>query len=118
MFEKIVGITAEDAVIAFSFPRYSTATLRAAGYCRSVGATVVGVTDHRQSPLAQSSDHVLLAKSDMVSLVDTLVAPLSVCNALIVALASKREKELAKTFNTLERVWEEYHVYEKREDGK
>lgn len=118
MFEKIVGITAEDAVIAFSFPRYSTATLRAAGYCRSVGATVVGVTDHHQSPLAQSSDHVLLAKSDMVSLVDTLVAPLSVCNALIVALASKREKELAKTFNTLERVWEEYHVYEKREDGK
>ena len=118
MFEKIVGITAEDAVIAFSFPRYSTATLRAAGYCRSVGATVVGVTDHRQSPLAQSSDHVLLAKSDMVSLVDTLVAPLSVCNALIVALASKREKELAKTFNTLERVWEEYHVYEKQEDGK
>ena len=118
MFEKIVGITAEDAVIAFSFPRYSTATLRAAGYCRSVGATVVGVTDHRQSPLAQSSDHVLLAKSDMVSLVDTLVAPLRVCNALIVALASKREKELAKTFNTLERVWEEYHVYEKQEAGK
>lgn len=118
MFEKIVGVTAEDAVVAFSFPRYSTATLRAAGYCRSVGATVVGVTDHRQSPLAQSSDYVLLAKSDMVSLVDSLVAPLSVANALIVALASKREKELAKTFNTLERVWEEYHVYEKQEDGK
>ncbi len=118
MFEKIVGITAEDAVVAFSFPRYSTATLRAAGYCRSVGATVVGVTDNKQSPLAQSSDHVLLAKSDMVSLVDTLVAPLSVANALIVALAAKRERELAKTFNTLERVWEEYHVYEKREDGK
>jgi DNA-binding MurR/RpiR family transcriptional regulator len=61
MFEKIVGITAEDAVIAFSFPRYSTATLRAAGYCRSVGATVVGVTDNRQSPLALASDYVLLA---------------------------------------------------------
>ncbi len=118
MFEKMVGITAEDAVIAFSFPRYSTATLRAAGYCRSVGATVVGVTDNRQSPLAQYSDHVLLAKSDMVSLVDTLVAPLSVANALIVALAARRERELAKTFSTLERVWEEYHVYEKREDGK
>jgi DNA-binding MurR/RpiR family transcriptional regulator len=83
-----------------------------------VGATVVGVTDNKQSPLAQSSDHVLLAKSDMVSLVDTLVAPLSVANALIVALAAKRERELAKTFSALERVWEEYHVYEKREDGK
>ena len=67
------------------------------------------------SPLAQNSDHVLLAKSDMVSLVDSLVAPLSVINALIVALASKKEKELARTFETLERLWEEHHVYEKQE---
>ena len=73
------------------------------------------MTDHRQSPLAQSSDHVLLAKSDMVSLVDSLVAPLSVVNALIVAIAAKREKELAHTFDTLQRIWDEYDVYEKHE---
>ena len=114
MFEQIVGVGSEDAVIAFSFPRYSTTTAKGAQYCRSTGATVIGVTDNRLSPLGQNCDHVLLTKSDMVSLVDSLVAPLSVTNALIVALAAKREKELAKTFNELEHIWEEYNVYEKR----
>ncbi len=116
MFEKLVNITSQDVVLAFSFPRYSTATLKGVQYCRSVGATVVGLTNSATSPLAQNSDHVLVAKSDMVSLVDSLVAPLSVVNALIVALASDREERLEKTFGTLERVWEDYHVYEKRVD--
>ncbi len=116
MFEKIVTINSDDVVVAFSFPRYSTATVKGAQYCRSVGATVIGLTDTRLSPLAQHCDHLLLCKSDMVSLVDSLVAPMSVINALIVALAAKRERELAKTFNALERVWEEYNVYEKQED--
>ena len=116
MFEQIVGVGAEDAVVAFSFPRYSTTTAKGAQYCRSTGATVIGVTDNRLSPLGQNCDHVLLTKSDMISLVDSLVAPLSLTNALIVALASKREKELGKTFNELERIWEEYNVYEKRVD--
>ena len=115
MFEKIVGVNSDDVVIAFSFPRYSTSTGKGARYCRSTGATVIGLTDSRLSPLGQNSDYVLLAKSDMLSLVDSLVAPLSVVNALIVAIASKREKELAKTFNELEHIWEEYNVYEKQE---
>lgn len=113
MFEKLVGVTKDDAVIAFSFPRYSTATIKGVQYCRSVGAAVVGITNSNLSPLGQYSDYVLVAKSDMVSLVDSLVAPLSVINALIVALAADREQEIAKTFDTLERVWEEYNVYEK-----
>ena len=113
MFEKLINVKPEDVVIAFSFPRYSTATAKGAQYCRATGATVIGVTDSRLSPLGQNSDHVLVAKSDMVSLVDTLVAPLSVVNALIVALAAENEQILAKTFDTLERVWEDYHVYEK-----
>lgn len=117
MFENLVGVSDEDVVLAFSFPRYSTATLKAAQYCRSVGATVIGLTNSNISPLAQSCDHVLAAKSDMVSLVDSLVAPLSVVNALIVSLASAREQELKKSFDTLERVWEEYNVYEKRVDN-
>ena len=115
LYEKIVGVNADDVLIAFSFPRYSSTTIRGAKYCRSAGATVIGLTDSMLSPLAQNSDHVLLAKSDMVSLVDSLVAPLSVINALSVALASKKEKELARTFETLERLWEEHHVYEKQE---
>ena len=115
MFEKIVGVDSRDVVIAFSFPRYSSATTKGAQYCRSTGATVIGITDNRESPLGQSSDHVLCAKSDMVSLVDSLVAPLSVVNALIVAIASKRQKELERTFESLERIWDQYQVYEKQE---
>ena len=117
MFEQIVGVGPEDAVVAFSFPRYSTTTAKGAQYCRSTGATVIGLTDSRLSPLGQNCDHVLIAKSDMVSLVDSLVAPLSVTNALIVALAAKRERELAKTFNDLEHIWESYNVYEKQVDA-
>ena len=117
MFENLVNITPEDVVLAFSFPRYSSATLKAAQYCRGLGATVIGITNSTISPLAQNSDHVLIAKSDMVSLVDSLVAPLSVVNALLVALASAREKEVQKSLETLERVWEEYNIYEKRVDN-
>lgn len=114
MFEKIVDVGAEDVVIAFSFPRYSVSTTQGARYCCSTGATVIGVTDSNLSPLGQCCDHVLVAKSDMVSLVDSLVAPLSIVNALIVALAAKREKELSKTLASLEKIWDEYNVYEKQ----
>lgn len=118
MFEKMIGMDADDVVIAFSFPRYSAATVKGAQYCRTIGATVVGFTDSRLSPLGQHSDYVLVAKSDMVSLVDSIVAPLSLVNALIVALTAGQEQTLAKTFDALERVWEEYNVYEKRVDTK
>ena len=114
MFEKIVGVNSEDVVIAFSFPRYSASTTKGARYCRSAGATVIGITDSKLSPLGECCDHVLIAKSDMVSLVDSLAAPLSLVNALIVAIASKREKELSRTFENLERIWDEYDVYEKQ----
>lgn len=117
MFENLVGVSPEDVVIAFSFPRYSSATLKAVQYCRGVGATVIGITNSHLSPLAENSDYVLIAKSDMVSLVDSLVAPLSVVNALLVALASARETEVQKSLGTLERVWEEYNIYEKRVDN-
>lgn len=116
MFEKLVGVGKGDVVIAFSFPRYSSSVIKGVEYCRTTGATVIGVTDQPLSPLGENCDHVLLAKSDMVSLVDSLVAPLSVVNALIVALANAREETVTKTFDTLERVWEEYNVYEKRAD--
>ena len=114
MFEHVVGVNSEDVVIAFSFPRFSSSTTKGAQYCRTTGAKVIGITDSRQSPLGQCCDYVLVAKSDMVSLVDSLVAPLSIVNALIVAIASKREKELQRTFEALEHIWDQYNVYEKR----
>ena len=76
------------------------------------------MTDSKMSPLGQNCDHVLVTKSDMVSLVDSLVAPLSVVNALVVAIAAQREEELAKTFSSLEHIWEEYNVYEKQDDAQ
>ena len=114
MFEQLVNVEKGDVVLAFSFPRYSTATIKGAQYCRSVGATVVSITNSYSSPLAQCGDYVLVAKSDMVSFADSLVAPLSLVNALLVALSVGREEVLEKNFDTLERVWEEYHIYEKQ----
>ena len=117
VFERLVALDSEDVVIAFSYPRYSAATVKGAQYSRTTGATVIGFTDSRLSPLGQNSDYVIVAKSDMVSLVDSIVAPLSVVNALIVALTAGQEQKLAKTFDALEQVWEEYNVYEKRVDS-
>jgi len=116
MFERLVNVTSDDVVIAFSFPRYSALTIKGAQYCRTTGAKVIGLTDSKISPLGRTSDHVLVAKSDMVSFVDSLVAPLSVVNALLVALSSGREHVIAQTFDTLERIWDEYNVYEKQVD--
>ena len=115
MFEQIVGVNSQDAVIAFSFPRYSATTVKGAQYCSASGAKVIGLTDSAVSPLAQVCDHVLLAKSDMLSLVDSLVAPLSVVNALIVAVSARRGKELSRRLDALENIWETYDVYEKGE---
>lgn len=117
MFEQIVGVNDQDAVVAFSFPRYSTTTLKGAQYCASAGATVIGITDSSVSPLAQVCDHELLAKSDMLSLVDSLVAPLSVVNALIVAVSARRSQELARRLDALEGIWETYDVYKKRDES-
>lgn len=114
MFEQIVGVNSDDAVIAFSFPRYSTTVVKGAQYCASAGATVIGLTDSKLSPLARVCDIVLLAKSDMVSLVDSLVAPLSVVNALIVGVTARRGTELGKRLDALENIWADYDVYEKR----
>ncbi|MGN1000155.1 MAG: MurR/RpiR family transcriptional regulator [Faecousia sp.] len=117
MFERIVGIQPDDVVVAFSFPRYSASTVKGVQYCRSMGAKVIGLTDSRLSPLGAESDHVLVAKSNMVSLVDSLVAPFSITNALVVAVAARKERELAQTFDNLERIWEEYNVYEKQDES-
>lgn len=116
VFEQVISADHTDVVIAFSFPRYSTSTAQAAGYCRSKGVTVIGVTDSAASPLGRNCDHILLAKSDMISLVDSLAAPLSIVNALLVAIASRREEEMASRFGELEKVWEKYNVYEKQVD--
>jgi DNA-binding MurR/RpiR family transcriptional regulator len=113
MFEQIVAVSPRDAVIGISFPRYSTSTSKALAHCSQVGAQVIALTDSPSAPIARSADYVLTAKSDMVSLVDSLVAPMSLINALIVAIASRRKQEVEEKFSTLERIWDSFHVYEK-----
>ncbi|MGE4548731.1 MAG: MurR/RpiR family transcriptional regulator [Intestinibacillus sp.] len=115
-FEQILRIREDDVLIGISFPRYSKRTLRAMQYAKDHGAKVIAVTDSRLSPLTRFSDHTLIAKSDMASFVDSLVAPLSVINALIVAVGMGKQNEIEETFNKLESIWDEYQVYEKLED--
>lgn len=115
MFEQMLRVGEGDVVIGISFPRYSTRTVRAMEFARNQGATVVAITDSELSPLTDTAAFSLLAKSDMASFADSLVAPLSILNALIVAVGRKKEKEVNATFQRLESIWEEYQVYEKVE---
>lgn len=116
IFEQVLRVGPGDVLFGISFPRYSKRTLSAMKYARDRVARVIALTDSQLSPLARVADHVLLARSDMASFVDSLVAPLSVINALIVAVGMSRRDEIEQTFNKLERIWEEYDVYEKPED--
>lgn len=115
MFEQLLRVGPEDVVIGMSFPRYSTRTVRGMEFARDQGATVVAITDSELSPLYDTASLRLLAKSDMASFVDSLVAPLSIINALIVAVGRKRAAEVTETFERLESIWDEYQVYEKVE---
>lgn len=116
IFEQLLRIRKEDVLLGISFPRYSKRTVNAMKYAKDRGAQVIALTDSTLSPLAQEADHVLLAQSDMASFVDSLVAPLSVINALIVAAGLRHKTDIEQTFNQLERIWEEYDVYEKPEE--
>ena len=116
VFETMLRVGAEDVVIGVSFPRYSSRTVQAMNFARDRGATTIAITDSEASPLAPISNYTLKARSDMASFVDSLVAPLSLINALIVAIGRKKNDDLFQTFETLEQIWDEYEVYEKVEE--
>ncbi|MPM14431.1 HTH-type transcriptional regulator MurR [bioreactor metagenome] len=112
MFEQILRIGKDDVAIGISFPRYSRRTVKAMQFARDREATVIAITDSMTSPLVPCATQTLMAKSDMASFVDSLVAPLSLINALIVAVGRKKNEDLSRTFETLEKIWAEYEVYE------
>ena len=116
VFETMLRVGAEDVVIGVSFPRYSSRTVQAMNFARDRGATTIAITDSEASPLAPISNYTLKARSDMASFVDSLVAPLSLVNALLVAVSRKKNDDLAHTFQTLEDIWDGYGVYEKVQD--
>ena len=112
MFEQIMRIAEGDVMIAISFPRYSKRIINAVEYARSKGADVVALTDSEQSPIAAFASQLLIAQSDMASFVDSLVAPLSIINAMIVAVSRKKQDELTERLHVLEEVWDRYDVYD------
>ena len=111
--EQVMRISNKDVLIGISFPRYSKRSINAVKYAKSQGAHVVAITDSNISPIATYADSLLLAESDMASFVDSLVAPLSIINAIIVATGMKKKEEVANTFTKLEEIWEKYEVYQK-----
>lgn len=117
IFDHIHNITKDDVAIGISFPRYSKRTINALHFAKKMGADVIGITDGQLSPISQVADFTLTASSDMESFVDSLVAPLSLVNAMIVALGARKKEEVSETFEKLENIWQEYEVYDNA-DGK
>lgn len=111
VFEQMIRIGEEDVIIGISFPRYSMRTLKALEFASNRKAKVITLTDSIHSPINLYSSCNLIARSDMASIVDSLVAPLSVINALVVALCMKKQNEVITTLETLEEIWDEYQVY-------
>lgn len=111
IFEQLIRIGEEDVIIGISFPRYSQRTLKALEFASKRKAKIITLTDSAHSPINIYSSCNLIARSDMASIVDSLVAPLSVVNALIVALCMKKQEEVIGTLETLEQIWGEYQVY-------
>ena len=115
LFQQIMSIGEGDVMVAISFPRYSKRVIKAVEFARRAGADVVALTDSPESPIAPSAQQVLIAQSDMASYVDSLVAPLSLLNAIVVAVSRAREDEVRDRLHKLENIWDEYDVYDKNQ---
>ena len=111
IFEHLINLSSEDVVLTISFPRYSAGAVKAAEFARRYGAGVIALTDSERSPIAAFADALLIAKSDMASFVDSLVAPMSIINAMIVYIGKLRSAEVADTFGRLEQIWNENNVF-------
>ncbi len=115
LFEQIMSIGDEDVMVAISFPRYSKRIIHAVDFAKHAGADVITLTDSPASPIAPQANQLLIAKSDMASFVDSLAAPLSIINALIVAVARRKQDDLQIRLRQLEQIWDEYDVYDKNQ---
>ncbi|MBQ9832614.1 MAG: MurR/RpiR family transcriptional regulator, partial [Clostridia bacterium] len=111
IYESMLRINADDVCIGISFPRYSTRTVDALRFAKNHNAKIIAITDALHSPIAKLADYPLIARSDMVSFADSLVAPLSLINALIVALSLRNQEKVCEHFNILESIWGTQKVY-------
>lgn len=112
IYAQIMTVSKGDVIVAISFPRYSKKLISAINFAKDSGATVITLTDSNSSPIASFADALLVARSDMASFSDSLVAPLSVINALVVAVSRKKQDELRVRLHQLEKIWDEYNVYD------
>lgn len=111
IFEQLVHAGPQDVLIAISFPRYARRTVEAIAFSKDKGAKIIAITDSLLSPLAIYADHTLLARSDMASFADSLVAPLSLINALVIAVGIRKKADVSVEFSDLEKIWDKYKVY-------
>ncbi len=118
LFEQIMPIGEGDVMIGISFPRYSARTINSMKYAKQKGATIISITDRDNTPMTEYCDCKLLAKSSMASFVDSLTAPLSLINALLVTLGMRRKDHIKRSFESLETLWSQYRVYETGRDRK
>lgn len=114
IFEQLIRVDKDDLVIGISYPRYSRRTIDALKYVKEQDARIIGITDSHTSPIVNIADHTLYAKSNMVSFVDSLVAPMSLINALIVSIGMRLKSETSEYFGELEHIWEEYNIYDRK----
>lgn len=114
VFEQILKVGEGDLVVGISFPRYSKRTFELLQYAKNRGADIVAMTDSLLAPIATLASETLITKSNMASFVDSLVAPLSVANALIVSVGMRRRGEIREIFDTLEEIWKEYKIYDEK----
>ena len=117
VFEQLLRVSEDDLVIGIGYPRYSRKTLEALRYVKEQNCKIVGITDSVASPIANLSDHTLIAKSNMSTFVDSLVAPMSLINALVVAIGTREKENITKYLSKLENIWEEYNIYDSKEKG-
>lgn len=116
IFEQLFRVGPHDVMLAISFPRYSKVTLSTVQFARDRGAEIIAVTDNQQSPVYEMADAALLSPSEMISFVDSMVAPLSLMNALLVALGTRMGTNVSQTFGTLEDIWNTYDVFGKTDE--
>jgi len=111
LFDQLLNITEDDVLITFSFPRYSKTTYEVVDFAKAQGAKLIGITDSKSSPLVPLADYYLTAKYNMNTFIDSLVAPMSLVNALIIAVSIREKDKVKKTFSKLEGIWDEYKIY-------
>lgn len=115
IFEQLLQVSEDDVVIGISYPRYSKKTLDALKYVKEQGSTIIGISDGKLSPIAKWADYIIGVKSNMISFIDSLVAPLSIINALIIGVGVKNKKDVSTYLSKLENLWQEYDIYEEKE---